>query len=273
MKYLQYTFRGKADMLAMLAGFLFEDGFEGLEEKGTELQAYIADKPENYLLSAEVKEFMALQDISYQTQLVDDQNWNALWEAGFEPINVMDQCLIRAGHHPTQPGIAYDILIEPKMSFGTGHHPTTYLMVKQMLGMDFSGKSVFDFGTGTGVLAILAEKMGAAKVFGVDIDENCIANTHENFKLNSCAICSFQLGDIDLVADQKFDVILANVTRNILLQRWPQLVQALSPNGLLLISGFYNSDLSYFEKEAHNSGMHIVKAEEKDQWMVVVLKK
>lgn len=273
MKYLNFTFRGKPEMLAILSVFLFEDGFEGIEEQGMQMQAYISDTPENQTLSPVAKEFIQQQKIEYSYKNVADTNWNEAWEKSFEPIQVGNRCIIRAAHHPAISGFEYDILIEPKMTFGTGHHPTTYLMVKKMLSLAWNHKTVFDFGTGTGVLAILAEKMAAEKIFAIDIDPNCLENTAENIALNQCTKVVFGQGDIELINGQKYDVVLANVTRNVLLEKWQQLFDALKHQGHLLISGFYQEDKPYFEKAAKQTGLSIVDCEEKDNWLVIVLKK
>lgn len=273
MKYRNYLFSGPQDALRILSAFLFDDGFEGVQEQGKQLQAYIAfDHPQKNLGQL-TERFVKDQGISYTTTLVEDTNWNAQWESNFEPIRVDSRCLIRAEHHAMEDGVAYDIVIQPKMSFGTGHHPTTYLMVSEMLGHDFSGKSVFDYGTGTGVLAILAEKKGASEILAVDIDPNCIENVVENLKLNHCNNINFAQGDIDLVQNRKFSFVLANITRNTLLSNWMQLFNCLDDNGILMISGFYTEDAHYFETEAKTCGLSILGRHEKDSWLMMVFKK
>lgn len=273
MQYLNFTFKGKPEWLAILSVYLFEDGFEGIEEQGMQMQAYIKDSATAFELSNEVAGFVRLHKINYEVNSINDINWNAQWESSFEPINVENKCLIRANHHPTVDNIEFDILIQPKMTFGTGHHPTTFLMVKQMLDLELENKTIFDFGTGTGILAILAEKMGASHVFANDIDPNCAENTAENISLNNCTKIEFALGDIDLINGRQYDIILANVTRNTILERFVQLYEALNVNGYLLLSGFYKSDLQYFTEAAEKLDFSIVNVEEKDNWLVIVLKK
>jgi ribosomal protein L11 methyltransferase len=273
MQYRKFIFKGKPEMLSILAVFLFEDGFEGIEDKGIEMHGFIKVGAENDLLSPQVKEFLHLNKIEAQSEIADDSNWNAIWESSFEPIVVDNRCIVRANHHAKDDGIDYDIVINPKMTFGTGHHPTTFIMIKKMLDLDFKGKAVFDFGTGTGVLAILAEMMGAKTIFTNDIDENCIENTKENFDLNGISKAEFKIGDIDLIENRSFDIVLANVTRNTILERWQQLEKAVKQNGTLIISGFYGADLSFFEEACKEGNLKIIDKEEKDNWLVIVLKK
>ncbi|MFY0672846.1 MAG: 50S ribosomal protein L11 methyltransferase [Bacteroidia bacterium] len=273
MKYRKYIFKGKPELLSILSVFLFEDGFEGVEDKGIEMHGFIKIGAKNDLLSPQVKEFLHLNKIDSQSEIAHDSNWNAIWESSFEPIIVGNKCIVRANHHEKRDDLEFDIVINPKMTFGTGHHPTTYLMIKKMLPLAFENTSVFDFGTGTGVLAILAELMGAAQIFANDIDENCIDNTKENFELNKTTKPEFRIGDIELVENRNFDFVLANVTRNTILERWTKLEKALKPCGTLIISGFYNTDYSYFEEACLQSNLQIIDKEEKDNWLVIVLKK
>lgn len=271
MQYRKFTFKGKAENLSILSVFLFEDEFEGIEEAGQQMHAYIKLDAKNDLLSPEVKEFLHLNHIEFQSEIVNDANWNAIWESSFEPILVENKCVVRADHHSKVKNVDFDIIINPQMTFGTGHHPTTYLMIKKMLEINITNKSVFDFGTGTGVLAILAELMGAKQIFCNDIDENCKSNTLENFTKNNTKKAVFKLGDIDLIKNQKFDLILANVTRNTILERWQKLQNALNPNGKLIISGFQTNDKSFFDKASEQSNLKIVDTEMFNNWLVIVL--
>lgn len=270
MTYLKYQFNGATDRLAILSALLFEDGFEGIEEKRQWISAFINEEGFQGL-SHPVEQFMSLNGITCTFEKVEDTNWNKSWEDTFTPIEVGDQCVIRARHHAAKK-VPHEIIIEPKMSFGTGHHPTTFLMIEQMLSLDFTNKRVFDFGTGTGVLSILAEQQGASQIVAVDIDPNCAENVKENLELNQSKLVQFALSDIEYADGMSFDIILANVTRNVLLERWSTLLHLLEPGGKLLISGFYQSDVHHFESASQSiakiEGVHV-----KDGWAVVVLKK
>jgi len=273
LKYRHYLFSGPKEGLEILSAFLFEDGFEGVAELGAQLEAYTRVDNEHALLSDDTRTLIENFNIQHSQKLIEDSNWNAKWESSFEPIHVPGGCMIRASHHPVSPDVKFDILIQPKMSFGTGHHPTTYLMVEEMLQHDFDGLSVFDYGTGTGVLAVLAEKMGAASIFAVDIDENSIDNVAENIALNQCKCISFELGGIERVGTNQYSIVLANITRNTLLDNWRQLYQTIADNGLLMISGFYKEDIQYFEAQAAESGLTLQQKREKDNWLMMTFKK
>lgn len=270
MTYLKYQFSGPTDRLAILSAFLFEDGFEGIEEVPSKISAFINQQGFEGLSYA-VEQFMTMNNITFIYEPVTDTNWNKAWEDTFTPIQVDDQCVVRARHHESKD-VPFEVVIEPKMSFGTGHHPTTFLMISEMLKLDFQSKSVFDFGTGTGVLAILAELKGASDIFAVDIDPNCAENVKENILLNQSQKIAFEQADIDAATGKSFDIILANVTRNILLERWAQLEALLKTGGSLLISGFYKDDASYFESKK-GSNMKFMELHVKDGWAVIVLKK
>lgn len=273
MQYRHYLFSGRKQALEILAAFLFEDGFEGVTELGAQLEAYTRLDNEHASLSDTTKTFIKTSEIHHSEKLIEDSNWNAQWEASFEPIHVPGGCLIRAEHHSPIPNIPYDIVIQPKMSFGTGHHPTTFLMVEEMLQHGFDGKSVFDFGTGTGVLAILAEKMGSKEIYAVDIDENSIDNIKENLALNRSEKVNFELGGIEKSEGKGFSIVLANITRNTLLDSWKQLYTILDDNGVLMISGFYKDDIKYFETAAKETALQVINTREKDNWLMMTFKK
>lgn len=273
MQYRHYLFSGPKQALEILAAFLFEDGFEGVTELGAQLEAYTRLDNEHSLLSATTKTYIRSANIHHTQKLIEDSNWNALWESSFEPIHVPGGCLIRATHHPKIDNVAYDIVIQPKMSFGTGHHPTTFLMVEEMLQHTFKDLSVFDFGTGTGVLAVLAEQMGAKNLFAVDIDKNSIENVEETIALNQSQHIDFDLGGIEKATGKTFSVVLANITRNTLLDSWEKLYAVLEDHGVLMISGFYKDDIKYFEAKAAETSMQVLNTREKDNWLMMTFKK
>jgi ribosomal protein L11 methyltransferase len=239
--YIQVKIEGaqgeKAEMLiALLAGA----GYEGFEETEQGLKAFI---PETAFDEPALKELLTAQLLEYTLQTIEQQNWNAQWESGFEPVRVNDFAAIRAGFHTPCAGVQYEIIITPKMSFGTGHHATTYMMVEQMAGIDFAGKSVLDFGTGTGVLAILAEKMGAADILAIDNDDWSITNTIENLEANGCHHTRAEKAEA-VPADQQFDIILANINLNVITASLPAIVKACKPVAKVLFSGFLAADVT-----------------------------
>jgi ribosomal protein L11 methyltransferase len=262
--YLAYTFTISPlePTREILVAELAQLGFESFEETATGLLAYIPEDeaPENISELYVVQQ--AKNSIRYTTETIAPKNWNAQWEADFKPVHVGDRCVIRAPFHP-EPSCDYDVVIQPKMSFGTGHHETTELMVQLLLDTDCSGKKVLDMGTGTGVLAILAEKMGAASVAAFDIDSWSYENSKENCTLNHCTKVEVHLGDTTAVTATDFDIIIANINRNVLLQQLPDYAKRLRPSGVLLLSGFYLNDLQVLKEKATFNGLkwehHIVK--------------
>lgn len=214
----------------------------------------------NILKSAEIK-------IEFQTKLIPEENWNAKWEGQFNPILVDDLCYVRAPFHETRD-VAYEIEIMPKMSFGTGHHETTFLMIRQMLQMDFTAKKVLDMGCGTGVLAILACKMGAEEVRAIDIDIWSFENARENADRNVCSGILVEQGDAGLLkGDKSYDIILANINRNVLIADIPVYVSRLTKDGCLLLSGFYTEDLEKISSVCEQAGMRRENFLEKHNWV------
>jgi ribosomal protein L11 methyltransferase len=208
-------------------------------------------------------------EVAYSIQEIEQQNWNAEWESQFSPIEVSEECRVRAPFHEATP-VKYDLIIEPKMSFGTGHHATTFLMLDQMLKMDFQGKSVLDMGSGTGVLAFLAEKMGAEKIDAIDIDDWAFENCVENAARNGCHKTQVIRGGAERIEDH-YEVIIANINRNILVQDGAVYCAHLLPGGSLLLSGFYEEDQSIL-KEAF-SQLTFVQSKVKEGWCMMEFRK
>ncbi|MES1223089.1 MAG: 50S ribosomal protein L11 methyltransferase [Bacteroidota bacterium] len=226
------------EQIDILIAALSENGYEGFEEKENELNAFIAEK--NYDSSL-LKQLTSEYKISFSETIIPSENWNRQWESNFTPVVIDDFVAVRAEFHEPIAHVEHEIIITPKMSFGTGHHATTSMMMRQMREIDFNGKTVFDFGTGTGILAILAEKSGASKIIAVDNDDWSIENALENIQRNNCKL--IELKKADTVARcGGFDVILANITKNIILENFDLLVQQLNKNGILLLSGLLEGD-------------------------------
>lgn len=212
-----------------------------------------------------------LDGFDYRLAEVEEQNWNEVWESNFQPVVVGDFCAVRAHFHQPITQVAHEIIITPKMSFGTGHHATTYMMMEQMRAIDFKGKEVFDFGTGTGILAILAEKLGAGRVVAIDVDEWSIENARENIERNGCSKIDVSLSTT--IPDQQFDVILANINRNVLLQYAPQLEKACKPNARLLLSGLMTADATDINDAFTRQGFKLVKQTDRNNWISLLFAK
>jgi ribosomal protein L11 methyltransferase len=242
-------------------------GFEGFEEERDQLKAFIVagdfDEPS-------FEQFAAEHNLGYVKQTIAHTNWNALWESDYKPVVVDNFCAIRAGFHGPVKGIQYDIEITPKMSFGTGHHATTYMMVEAMSGTVIKDKTVFDFGTGTGVLAILAEKMGASAVTAIDNDDWCITNAAENVAQNNCLRVNLYKSD-SLPGNVQYDVILANINRSIILENLIPLKQHLSSGGVILCSGLLASDRQVVLEAAQDCHLQLVRDFERNGWICLVL--
>ena len=237
---------------------LYANGFEQTQD------ALIAYFPENNFESYAVNGI--LKNYQYSITTVEEQNWNAVWESNFEPVVVEDFCAIRAEFHQPITNVSYEIVITPKMSFGTGHHATTYMMIQQMKDMDFTGKHVFDFGTGTGILAILAEKLGSEKIQAIDVDDWSIENAWENINRNGCSKINVELSS--QLPAQQFDIILANINRNVILQYLPGLKEILNnEQGELLLSGLLVSDKEDIMKACMNQGLKLIKELERNNWI------
>ena len=269
--YIGYTFivepvQPGTEILIAELGF---SGFESFVETPDGVIAYIqeADHFPTILDSVQIlssDEFV----ITYKFETIAQTNWNAEWEKNFNPIVVDNQCAIRAPFH--EPfNVKYDIVIEPKMSFGTGHHETTHMMIQHILASDFTNKSVLDMGCGTGVLAILAEKKGARFLEAIDIDNWCYLNSLENVSRNDCHHINVLEGDASLLKGKQFDVIIANINRNILLNDLSTYVTCLNENGSLFLSGFYDSDCELIESTCDALNLKFEHKLKRNNWVAL----
>lgn len=248
-------------------------GYDGFSYTDTGFMAYIPSKdfrPENIWALEALQYFSENHQISTTTQEIIDQDWNKVWEENFTPIVVDNKIQVRAGFHEPIPGIAYEIIIEPKMSFGTGHHSTTALMLRTILenAEHIKGKRVLDMGCGTGILSIMAAKAGAKTITGIDIDEWAYNNAMENIQNNQLSNITIKIGDASLLTNElPFDVILANINRNILLHDMAHYVNKLQSQGYLIMSGFYLQDLPMIREKASSLGLIFVSYHEDKQWV------
>ncbi|MEP7317942.1 MAG: 50S ribosomal protein L11 methyltransferase [Panacibacter sp.] len=264
--YVQLTIdKISAEQSEILIAQLSELGFEGFEESGNALDAFISEAAFN---EDETNEIVAAQNLTFSKNILEQKNWNEEWEKNFEPVTVDDFVTVRAEFHEPAKNVEHEIIITPKMSFGTGHHATTYLMLQQMRQINFENKSVFDFGTGTGILSVLAEKLGAKTVFAVDNDDWSISNAAENIAGNNCRDIQLQLCDSP-VFEQQFDVILANINKNVILQFLATLIQGLAINGHLLVSGLLAEDENDILLAASGLGLKYSGTVVRDKWICI----
>jgi ribosomal protein L11 methyltransferase len=252
----------------ILVSLLAEEGFESFAETGNGILAYV---PASLLDRLKVAGICSRFGMKFTEKNIPDQNWNAEWEKNFEPVTVTGRCYIRAPFHPARKDVEYEILIEPKMSFGTAHHETTAMMIETMLEMDLREKRILDMGCGTGILAILADKMGAAEVTAVDNDEWAFLNASENILANHTSAIKVKMGDVDL-AGAGFDVILANINRNVLLQHIPEYSKRMK-TGQLLMSGFYEEDLPMILETAALHSFRFDQSMTKNRWVAALFRK
>ena len=248
---------------------LAELGFDSFIENEDSFKGYIQESLYNENTASEIEDLKLNFPFHYQLNLIPDQNWNQEWEKNFPPINVDDKCYIRASFHEAKPGYLHDIVINPKMSFGTGHHETTCLVISQLLKMDLEDKAVCDMGCGTSVLAILAAKMHAASVLAIDVDDWSVENSRENIDTNNVQHIVVKKGDAHLLAGNTFHVILANINRNILLRDIDKYVSALAQKGILVMSGFFETDISLIRNKAESLGMRFENSMQKNKWAML----
>lgn len=256
----------------ILMAELIEIGFDSFTEENDGILAYI----QKDLFSEEQLENVGILhrediEISFTYQEMPNINWNEEWEKNFSPINVEDKVLIRAEFHDPDPTM-HEIVIQPKMSFGTGHHPTTHLMIQQMLEMDFEGKKVLDMGCGTSVLAIFAKQKGAAEVSAIDIDEWSVENSVENAQRNGVDLKISQ-GTAENLGNEMFDIILANINRNILISDIPDYVSVLNNGGKLLLSGLCFFDVNDILEVCTSQGLILENQQQREEWISLLLKK
>ncbi len=272
MDYIELTLNVEDDFSEILIAELAEIGFDSFLETDTGLLAYITeDIFDDIALKHLIEQYAERTAMHYSFKSVAKQNWNAEWESNFTPINVAEKIYVRATfHEPAAESFEHEIIITPKMSFGTGHHETTSQVMQLQLEVDHVGKSVLDVGTGTGILAILAAKLGAINIVAFDIDEWSVENTLENIQLNNTPDISVNLGTI---ADQnpfRYDIVIANINRNILLAEISEYVKFLTQSGILIISGFYETDVKDINEEANKNNLIKIKQISKNNWCAVV---
>ncbi len=264
----------------VLAAELAEVGFESFVDSEEGLTAYVAGKVYDEQQVTDLLAAFPLPDviISFTAAFIEGQDWNEEWEKNyFKPISIENKCIIRASFHQPEEGYAYEIIIDPKMAFGTGNHETTWLMINEILQTDVTGKRILDMGCGTAVLAILALKKGAAGAIGIDIDEWACENAAENARLNKVDNLQVALGGAQTIAsftaESSFDIIYANINRNILLQDMHAYAEALHPDGSLYMSGFYTHDIPVLQAACERLGLQVIRKAERNDWAVIEVRK
>jgi len=276
-KHIQFGFAiPEGERREILIAQLEAEGFYGFEEQSKQLFGFIRmEEKQLNEIKNKIEEYFIIDSVL----IVEDKNWNQIWESGFEPVIIHNKAgkpvvYIRANFHPQVPGIPQELVITPRMSFGTGHHATTSLMVQAMLSENFEGKSVVDFGTGTGILAILAEKYGAAEVLAIDNDEWSISNAVDNIAANHCndGVISMQLAN-HFPKHKKFEVILANINLNVILGNLPEMLSAVSENGVILISGLLEADENILKENLPSGFLQNLSVDKQNGWILVKLRR
>ncbi len=269
-----FTNPGNENLKDMFMELLGEIGFDSFMDTDEGFEAYCQEPA---LDDDELNDIMQMEQFAnvklLKKELIPDQDWNATWEASYEPVIINEFCRIRAPFHKVEGSYKYDLIIEPKMSFGTAHHETTSQIIELMLQSDFTGLNLLDMGSGTGVLAILAKKLGSATTVAIDNDEWAYRNALDNIRLNDENDIIVELGDANSLNDRQFDIILANINRNILLRDMKEYVKCLVDGGKIFFSGFYEEDLVLIAKEAERLGLRYSNHVTKNNWTAAVFVK
>jgi ribosomal protein L11 methyltransferase len=275
MFYTRLNVKCDPDFTEILIAELGEIGFDTFEESSDGFDAFVENENFNKSELDDLKNrYDSQTPLVFSFHRIEKKNWNEEWEKSYEPIIVDDRCMIRADFHKPAKAYPYEIIITPKMSFGTGHHQTTHLMISQQMKIDHKRKRVMDAGCGTAILSIMACKLGASEVAAFDIDEWSVINGNENIQLNNCNNIRIQQGKInDVNLDGEFDIILANINKNVLLSEISVYSKFLSKNGKLLLSGFYTTDIPDLLLEASKSNLREGGRDERDNWATVLLSK
>ncbi len=267
MNYIELSFvlLDRDHLSDIIVAKLNEIEFESYIETEDGVNAYIQEQLYNKeKLNLVLSDLQNLFSFDYSIKDIKQENWNAKWEENFEPVKINEQCVIRAQFHE-KVDCEYEIIITPKMSFGTGHHETTFLMMNEMFSLNFNGKSVLDMGCGTGVLSILSKMLGSATTLGIDIDEWSYDNSKENAKLNNVESIEFLLGDVSSITGN-FDIVLANINRNIILSDIDKYIDAMNNKSDILLSGFLLSDVEIIREKAESLGLSFISHKNKNKW-------
>lgn len=275
MEYLEFKIKCREEYTEILIAELAEVGFDSFLETEEGMSASISqDLFQKQDFDRVINKYRSGADISVEESLVQKVNWNEEWEKHYDPIEIGEEIYVRASFHAPRETVPHEIIINPKMSFGTGHHATTFLMLTHQLNVDHSGKRVIDIGSGTGILAIMAVKLGAEKVAALDIDEWCVENGNENFVLNGIGSIKMELGSIrDIAPPGTFDIALANINKNVLMDEMEVYGGLVKPGGRLLLSGFYEQDIPDIIRTAQTFGFKSHNQKTRDNWAALMMEK
>lgn len=272
-QYLKITLPCSAELHQILIAELSQLNYDSFQEMDKELEAYVMEEFFNEAnLNALVERYGLTDDI--KVEKLENINWNEEWEKNFDPVFVKDKVQIRATFHEPQANYEYDVIINPKMAFGTGHHETTHLMVAEQLTINHNDKCVMDVGTGTGLLAIMAYKLGAKCIKATDIDDWCINNSRENLELNQVKNFEILQGTIDnLTLPEQYDIIYANINKNVLMSEIPYYSSLIKDNGILVLSGFYSEDINDLKEKAIQNNLSFLHSHTRNNWALIHLSK
>jgi ribosomal protein L11 methyltransferase len=273
MSYWQYTIHIDPERAEPLLGLLSILPFNSFTATEDGWLAYLSDTEDWQALEVALQGYQSIIPFTFEKEKMPDQNWNAVWESNFQPIQVGTFCGVRADFHPPFDGVKYDLVIQPKMAFGTGHHETTYMMMEQMEKLEWPGKKVLDYGAGTGILAILAAQLGAATIDAVEIEAPACENAIENTERNGTPQVRVIAGTLDAVPKQSYDIILANINRNVILDSMSALFAMTADGGTILFSGVLHQDGDQVLRAAQNNGFVHRLTQQKGEWLCMVFEK
>jgi len=274
MSFILLTVHVSEELSDVLKALLSETGFDAFLDHDTGFEASIEkDLYEQQAVEQVISPFTTANQITWTAKEVAKQNWNKLWESNFHPIEISKDCYIRAAFHPPMPGYTHQLVITPKMSFGTGHHATTSLMIQHQLMIDHKGKSLIDIGCGTGVLAIMGGKLGASSLIGCDIEDWSVENALENAEMNAISMEVFEGTVEQIEGENLYDIVLANINLNVHKKSMASYIKILKPNGHLVLSGFYESDIPTVQALADQLGVQLFSTKVQDKWVSLVYTK
>lgn len=269
---IQFVLKERVPIIDVFIQEIADLGFDAFQENLNILSSYIPSINYNEKKLQELLDNYSAFIISFKAIDHPYKNWNKKWESSFEPILINENCLVRASFHKPS-NKKYDIIINPEMSFGTGHHETTRLMAKDLFKHDLKNKTILDFGSGTAILSILSEKLGAKEVYAIEIDKNAIKNAIKNLATNNCKVIKIIDGDGDSIPNKKYDYLLVNINRNTLTKEFTNFLKVMKKNSMVLFSGFFESDIDYLKDLSIKSGLKILYSVLENQWALLVMKK
>jgi ribosomal protein L11 methyltransferase len=265
--YHSFSFETDPASAELLLAHLSLFPFESFEETDSGITGYIREEEISGDLRIALRDEFSSLYRQLKEEVIENKNWNEEWESNFNPIQVGSFCGVRATFHEPNLEVRYDLIIDPKMAFGTGHHATTWMMMDRMKNLDFEGNSVLDFGAGTAILSILAEKMGAVEIDAVEIELPAVLNARQNLQLNACQTVHVISGDIDAIPKKKYDIILANINRKVLLESLSSMRQILKESGVVLLSGILEADFDMMATAIGEQGFSIPEVQQKGEWL------